>query len=394
MFVPIKFTDRLPIMVWLHEQSRLHGPDFLIDEEVIVVTVSYRTGVFGFLNTDDDFARGNMGAKDVLMALQWIRANAGYFNGDVNRVTVFGSGTAATLVASLLLSKSADDLFTRVIIQSGSALSPADYRDYNFEVANKLYWQLGGPFERFDRKHLYQILSTATTNELASVTRNLYDSSEARNSQRLINSFGPSVETSQKHTFMNKSPFEIYGRKLSSNVPEVMMGYSTLESIYKVAGLAENRKLLPHLNYNFQYLLPFEGKPDEFGSARYNEIRKKIMEFYFLNSTITERSLRRYAKYVSDLVTYPVLRQARLHSEVSCSDVYLYRYRFNGSLNVGWRSAVGNSTQLSGTTSEDEICYLFKCKFGEQAVGDAEATPERHFIKKITRLWTNYAKYG
>ncbi|XP_059059054.1 juvenile hormone esterase-like [Achroia grisella] len=348
----------LPVIVWLHEQSKCHAPDFFIEEEVIVVTISYRTSIFGFLNTEDDFAKGK----------------------------------AAILVASLLATSTAEGLFTRVIIQSGSALSPADYRNSNFDIMNKLYWNLNGPFERLNRKRLYEILTNASVSNLLSASQDLFDGTEVRNNQRLINTFGPTVETS-KQSFMNRSPLEVYKRKFTNNNVEVMMGYTSLESLYKLQGFANNKKLLKYLNHNFQYILPFEGKKDEYGSKRYTKIRERIMDFYFVNGTIGERSLRRYAKYVSDQVIYPLLRQARLHVEVSSNNVYLYRFSFKGSLNTSWNSSVRN-LDWPGATSGDEICYLFKCKSVNDAYNSLAASNERHFIKKIVRLLANFAKYG
>lgn len=381
-----------PVVIWIHEQSNLHEPDFFIDEGVLVVTVSYRTSILGFLNTGDDFAKGNMGAKDILMALRWTRQNIQLFNGDISKVTVVASGSSANIVASFLLSVSAEDLFSRVIVQSGSALSPADYRKQPFEVLNKLYWKLNGSYDRLNRKTLYEMLSNATIKDLMMASEDLFDSSEVRNEQRLINSFGPTVELARKHTFMNKPPIEVYKRGMAHNNIDVMMGYTSLESLYKLKGFVKNKKLLKYLNYNFQYLLPFEGKSDEYGSRRYKKIRAKIMDFYFTNGTIGAGSLRRYAKYVSDQVIYPLLRQARLHAAASCNNVYLYRFSFKGSLNIAW-SLAGN-LNYSGATAGDEICYLFRCKSANDVYRSAEASAERQFIKKIARLWTNFAKYG
>ncbi|XP_049877281.1 neuroligin-4, Y-linked-like [Pectinophora gossypiella] len=392
LYMPLieRQTSNHTVIVWIHEYSNLHEPDFLIDEGVLVVTVSYRTSILGFLNTGDEFAQGNMGAKDVLMALKWIKDNIGVFNGDVNKVTIVGSGHAGTIVASCLLSTAAEDLFNRAIIQSGSALSPADYRSYNFEVLEKLYWKLKGNKD-FDTDDLYEILSNARLKDLTKLSENLFDSSEVRDRQRLINSFGPTVERHNKNVFMNKPPLAVYKRRMANNNVDVMMGYTNLESIYKLKGFVENKKLLKYLNYNFQYLLPFEGRVDEFGSERYMEIARRIMDFYFANGTIGEHSLRRYAKYASDQVIYPLLRQARLHAGVSCSNVYLYRFSFKGLLNLGWQAV---NLNYSGATAGDEICYLFRCKSVNDVYRSAEATNERQFIKKIARLWTNFAKCG
>lgn len=378
-----------PVVVWIHEQSYLHGPDFFIDEEVLVITVSYRTALLGFLNTGDDFAKGNMGAKDVLMSLKWIRENIILFNGDVNRVTVMGSGTGGDLVASLLLSPAAEDLFNRVIVQSGSALSPADYNKNSFEIMKRIYEILLGFNKKFDRETLYEILVNASVDDLMSI-KDLFDSTEVRDQQRLINSFGPSIEFAKKHAFIHKHPIDIYKRGMANNNVDVMMGYTNLECLHKLKGFAKNRKLLKYLNYNFQYLLPFEGPPDDYESQRYKKIRRKIMDFYFVNGTIGERSLRRYAKYLSDQVIYPLLRQAKLHSEASCNNVYLYRFSYKGTFNSGWDL---RGLNYSGAKAGDEICYLFRCKSVNDAYRSAEPN-EKEFIKKIARLWANFAKCG
>lgn len=71
--------------------ENLFGPDFLIDQNVIVVTSNYRLGAFGFLSFDNAEHSGNMGLKDQQMALKWIHENIGQFNGDNKRITTFGS---------------------------------------------------------------------------------------------------------------------------------------------------------------------------------------------------------------------------------------------------------------------------------------------------------------
>ncbi|XP_034835433.2 juvenile hormone esterase-like [Maniola hyperantus] len=386
-------TEKFPVLVWTHEYSNCHGPDFFIEEEVIVVTVSFRSAIFGFLNTEDDYAKGNMGAKDILMAVKWVRDNISLFNGDSNRVTIVSSGIASTVVASMLLSPNAEDLFTRAIILDGSALSPADYRpNHNNEVVKKIYWKLKGRINKFDKKELYEILGSASFNELLLASRNLYDSSEVRDNQRIINSFSCSVETTMKGAFMNQHPLDAYESKLVNTNIDVIFGYTTLPNLYRLQGISRNRILMKYLNYNFQYLLPFEGICDEYGSKRYKRIRKQIMDFYFVNGTITKRSLRRYAKYLSDQVIYPLLRQALLHVKTR-SNVYLSRFAYQGSLNIGWKSSVPN-LKWAGATLGDEICYLFKCKSKTEDYKRHEASNERQFIKKIVRLFANFAKYG
>ncbi|XP_065164395.1 neuroligin-4, X-linked-like [Atheta coriaria] len=96
---------------------------------VIVVTLNFRLGVLGFLRTKpssdrSDDSGGNLGIKDVTFALRWIKNNIGAFGGDPTRVTIVGHDTGAALVNLLFVSPSSKGLFRRVVLLSGTALSP------------------------------------------------------------------------------------------------------------------------------------------------------------------------------------------------------------------------------------------------------------------------------
>lgn len=119
-------ADRLPVMVWFHGGAYVSGggeaakydPDLLVVEgRIVVVTVTYRLGVFGYLNLHDPSAE-NLGLRDQLLALQWVRDNIAAFGGDPDRVTVFGQSAGADSVVSLLLCSEATGLFHRAILQS------------------------------------------------------------------------------------------------------------------------------------------------------------------------------------------------------------------------------------------------------------------------------------
>lgn len=81
----------------------LHGPEFLLDRDVVLVVINYRLGTLGFFSTGDEVASGNWGLKDAVLALEWVRDNVAYFGGDPTQVTLFGqsAGAAATQVLAL-----------------------------------------------------------------------------------------------------------------------------------------------------------------------------------------------------------------------------------------------------------------------------------------------------
>lgn len=78
--------------------SLVYGPEHLIEEDVIIVSLNYRVGALGFLSTGDANASGNYGLKDMILALKWIRENIANFGGDPNNVTIFGQSAGGAAV--------------------------------------------------------------------------------------------------------------------------------------------------------------------------------------------------------------------------------------------------------------------------------------------------------
>ena len=125
-------TDEpLPVMVWIHGGSYVSGagdlpvydPAALVTEQkVVVVSVTYRLGVLGYLG--DEMASGsaprpaNLGLLDQLAALRWVARNIAAFGGDPRRVTVFGQSAGADAVLHLMATGDAASLFSRAIVQS------------------------------------------------------------------------------------------------------------------------------------------------------------------------------------------------------------------------------------------------------------------------------------
>lgn len=103
-------TASLPVMVFFHGGSfasgagGLYGSYYLLDQNVVLVTVNFRLGPFGFLSTGNSAAYGNSGLKDQVLALQWIQENIGYLGGDPNRVTIFGQSAGAGAVQHHIVS--------------------------------------------------------------------------------------------------------------------------------------------------------------------------------------------------------------------------------------------------------------------------------------------------
>ena len=123
----------LPVMVWIHGggfemgsgSSPLYDGTSFARDGVVLVTLNYRLGAFGFLelgDLDPELAgSGNCGLLDQVAALEWVRDNIAGFGGDPEQVTIFGESAGAMSVASLMSMPSASGLFHRAIAQSGAA---------------------------------------------------------------------------------------------------------------------------------------------------------------------------------------------------------------------------------------------------------------------------------
>ena len=126
---------RRPVMVWIHGgafilgsgSTAMYGGERLASRgDVVVVTINYRLGALGFLRwdgvgRDGDRPPTNLGIRDQIAALEWVRDNIEVFGGDPENVTVFGESAGAMSIGALLGIPSARGLFHKAILQSGAA---------------------------------------------------------------------------------------------------------------------------------------------------------------------------------------------------------------------------------------------------------------------------------
>ncbi len=126
--------ERLPVVLWIHGGANragsadfYHGGNLAATHNLLVVTVNYRLGPFGWFHSPELAragasrkmeASGNFALLDLIAALRWLRENAAAFGGDPGRITIMGESAGANNVLGLLLSPRAKGLFHRAIMQS------------------------------------------------------------------------------------------------------------------------------------------------------------------------------------------------------------------------------------------------------------------------------------
>ena len=149
---------RRPVLVWIHGGAFLvgsgsgliyNGSHLAEAGDAVVVTLNYRLGALGYAHLGSIFGEGfeestNLGVRDQIAALEWVRDHIARFGGDPENVTVFGQSAGGMSIGALLGSPRARALFHRAILMSGAG-GQVDGREAAEGVAREFVSRLGGP---------------------------------------------------------------------------------------------------------------------------------------------------------------------------------------------------------------------------------------------------------
>ena len=134
-----------PVLFWIHggafiigcgKDPMYKGSSLASRGDVVVVTINYRLGSFGFLNIPNQII--NVGSLDQITALKWVHDNIERFGGDPDNITIFGESAGAYSVLSLCAMPAAKGLFNRVIAQSAPTIDPRVDKKSTRKIFRKL----------------------------------------------------------------------------------------------------------------------------------------------------------------------------------------------------------------------------------------------------------------
>ena len=211
----------LPILVYIHGGSLTTGESYSYDfngeyfakNDVIVVTVAYRLGIFGYLaldelkNESENHTTGNYGLLDQIKALKWVNDNAIYFGGDKNNITIAGESAGSSSVNALCVSPLAKGLFKRAIAESSSISQktpPHTFRTLNnaISVGNSI-------LKEFNVKNV---------SELRKIDPYVLVKTKSANSSMTVDGYA-----------LTKTPYEVYKAK-ENNESSLLNGYNVKEA--------------------------------------------------------------------------------------------------------------------------------------------------------------------
>ncbi|XP_033227815.1 esterase FE4-like isoform X2 [Belonocnema kinseyi] len=208
------------------------GPHYLLDKDIILVTINYRIGIFGFLTTGDLIAPGNYGLKDQVLALKWVQQNIESFGGDPKKITLMGSSSGAGAVSLHSLSHSSIGLFNQYIFQSGSALCPWNYRrkeDFKPDI-RKMAKNVDCVTE--DSKDLIKCLREINFEALLTATKSVKSALDEL-------PWRPTDELESEEAFLTDSPLNLIAQNKMKDLPFIC-GTVSNEGIYYTKELYSN----------------------------------------------------------------------------------------------------------------------------------------------------------
>uniref|UniRef100_B4MQE6 carboxylesterase n=1 Tax=Drosophila willistoni TaxID=7260 RepID=B4MQE6_DROWI len=336
VYRPSRRHELLPVMVYIHGGGffsgsagpAMTGPEYFMDTEtVILVTMSYRLGALGFLSTGDINMPGNYGLKDQELALKWVRDNIAYFDGDRNRVTLFGHGAGAVATHLHLLNPYSKHLFHSVITMSGTANVP-------FGITKNPSAQARQTAELCGIPHAESISLAELTEALREIDVitliNASDGLKEWDVYPLIN-YRPVVEPPGiLESIVSADPEKLI-REAKYEKRPWLLGTVPQEGAVRFVNILENTRLLNEFNNRFNYL--FEQMmewPNRFTpSERKDKTESVVVEYlegvYFLNNGTKQGfmdvSISRliiygfipYPFFTSTAAFYPVFLNSMVH---------------------------------------------------------------------------------
>ena len=256
----INFLDGVkhPVMVWIHgggfqfgsSDSEMFGPERLLEEDVVLVSLNYRLGPLGFLTTGDEAAPGNAGLLDQRLALEWVRDNIAAFSGDPDRVTLVGESSGGVSVMAHLASPGSRGLFHQAIAMSGvwaeapflhTSKHPAQYAQM---LASELGCDASG-----SSKEIVQCLQKKGPKDIIEM------GSKFAEFDFIPEPFKPVVDSWNPSPILPDPLHEVWTKADIPDIP-LMIGGNKDEGVLFMLEFLKNEALYDRVNDNFSTLLP------------------------------------------------------------------------------------------------------------------------------------------
>jgi para-nitrobenzyl esterase len=360
VYAPADATSKskLPVMFWIHgggfaggaSSEPRHNGDFLPLKGVVLVTINYRLGVFGFLVTEElareaNGTSGNYGLLDMVAALQWVKANIKEFGGNPDNVTIFGESAGSAAVSTLMAAPMAKGLFHRVIGESGAPFGEG-----------VLGYQ---PVETREKSDGEWVAKTGAKNLKELRAMSMAAILEAAKSRGMVG-FGPDIDGN----LLTESVRDTYAAGRQAHVP-LLAGWNRDEGSFFVQGGMTVDK------FKGMATSMFKDRADEF------------LKFYPADND--QQALRSAIDYGSDsFIAFGTWQWLEAHRKTGQSPVYRYHFEL--------ASPPSKFHPGSFAFHSDDIEYVFGTL--DTRPGSEWRPEDRKLSEEMMGYWTNFARNG
>ena len=356
IYRPKKIDTPLPILVYIHGGSLTNGSSAAYDingetmahQGVIMITIQYRLGVFGYFAHPDlakespNGTTGNYGLLDQIKALQWVNENASYFGGDKDNITVAGESAGSSSVSAICTSPLAKGLFKRAIGESSSlVVSRPPHTFRKMETAQEVGKKIQAEF------------NCSSIEEMRKLSPEKLVKTKFSNSSMTLDGYA-----------LTKMPYEVYEAG-ENNESALLNGYNVKEA---------DAFVIP------QYLLSPTNKDNievRLAEIFDADIAKKLMEAW--KEPIEKDAFSAFNEIVS--VYWFIQPHHSWNQQAVNQGENVYRYQFT------------KENGYYGTYHAGEIVYAYG-NIENSTHGFAYDQSDKDLSKTMVSYWANFVKNG
>ena len=389
----ISSLSKRSVMVWVYGGGYTVGMAQFYDArklalrgDVIVVTINYRLGILGFLNSGDGSSPGNFGLWDQMLALQWVQDNIASFGGNPDSVTIFGESAGSFSVSLLSLIPRNKGLFHRRISQSGELNSPVATIPNSLEKY-KVISNLAN-CTKSSSSETIQCLREKSAVEIMSIQENPLRYAD-------FSSFNLDLGPVIDGDLFKDNPQELVRKKYSDeflffkSIPFIT-GTTNREGSLFIDGILDilggifrfNASLGVSTDIMCNNLVPwFAPSVVDQNTPNRQSVLSAICQQYSTNGSDEDQALK-VADLVADLYfVIPAVKMLDIQTEAGMSPSYQYLFHRPSFI-------PSSKTWFIGSGHGAELAYIF------DVPGFARSSNEDKLADDMLKYWTNFAKTG